>query len=576
MNEKAIFNKINKIDNAFRDTLIKRLKNTDNSLFTQNSEDCYLIEKIWFNELLNYFRNSNYSSDNIALPNLPIFINNYDDILEYLKQGKALKLINKHIKQIIDSLFKKQKNLIKASEINYFGGNNKLIIEYKNLKGNALLLINPLDQELIINRVFIIFLYTNNDKINLYNNLLSEVNYSNNILERKYKQSIKTFQNYLIYKDEIYKKDIIKILIYIFYYLKYLNDEKEKIFNESYYFYLINIDWFKAFLEYYDYSKIKQYLLNFSIKNQNINYMNLQQKKNNTIPINNIASILFKKNLINFEKEKKEDVLNAQKIIKKINDMFVSNQCIIIPSDIIYLLNKCIFRNNSFQIFMKKIYIKKTDIIVYDSNKLFIGDLNNELLIIKYILTYDKSETLKSEKEFFDSNEIEDYIKSRSCDININNKAQNLINNNKKIGQFYKIQPKTSNLENNSKKPVVKKIQNNINKKNLGKSVGKQIPEKKGNNTVIGTRKMNNLNLHNNNLNQKNSSKSSSINKINNLASQNIISKINSNEKKNIEENRNKMKKKNENKKIMKELINNNQIMKIYFNNREKINKLKT
>ena len=87
---------------------------------------------------------------------------------------------------------------------------------------------------------------------------------------------------------------------------------------------------------------------------------------------------------------------------------------------------------------------------------------------------------------------------------------------------------------------------------------------------------MNNLNLHNNNLNPKNSSKSSSINKINNLASQNIISKINSNENKNIGETGIKMDIRNENDKIMKGITNNNQSTELSFNQRENINKLKT
>ena len=99
--------------------------------------------------------------------------------------------------------------------------------------------------------------------------------------------------------------------------------------------------------------------------------------------------------------------------------MLVLNQCIIIPSYIIYLIYKCLFYNNSFQNFRKKIYIKKADIIVNGFNCIFIENLNDELFIIKYILYYYRNDTLKSEKEFFDSNEIEDYIKSRECNIDL-------------------------------------------------------------------------------------------------------------------------------------------------------------
>ena len=69
----------------FRNSLIRSINTKDKNLFTQNSEDCYLIEESWNIELLKYFYNSKVNS----LPkDLPIFINNLNDIIEHLKINK--------------------------------------------------------------------------------------------------------------------------------------------------------------------------------------------------------------------------------------------------------------------------------------------------------------------------------------------------------------------------------------------------------------------------------------------------------------------------------------------------------
>ena len=468
----------------FRNSLIRSIHNKDKNLFTQNSEDCYLIEESWNNELLKYFYNS---KDNFLPKNFPIFINNLNDIIEHLKNEKKLKLINK---KFIDLLYQNENNLKNIPIIQYYGGNNKLIVEYKNKRANkALLLLEPLNQNSIINRIFILSI-NNKDKLFLYNDLLSEENNSNIESKQKYKKFVISLNNKPFLPkpsqtpndlnqnntnqnntEEIFKKDIIKILIYIFYYQKYLKDEKEKVIKENNSYCLMNKEWLHKFLEYYDYKKIYNSLINMSKQNPKINYINLNKF------INSYVDNLYKKNLINFEKETIEDFSDIQKIFEKknqINNNFSFNNCYIISYSIIFLINKYIIQNDSWKNYLKKIYTKRNDIFFYDFNSIIIGNLNEELFIPKYILYYDSKEILNSEKEVFASNDIENYFKMRNCNIN-NNTTQNLINNNKIIGKLItiiekNILPVNKDLMFNSKTVIMKTLQNKINN-NL--SIGK-------------------------------------------------------------------------------------------------------
>ena len=453
--KEAKFNILKKEYDAFEISLLKRIKNINKNFFTQNNEDCYIIEESWYNELSKFFTSHNNSSK-IPFPrNLSIFISDFKCIIEHLKNRKKFKLINK---KLIELLYRNENKLKNIPIIKYYSGNNKIILEYKEKKDDkALLFIDPLNQFAIINRTYIIS-YKNEDKLNLYNDLLSEENNYNIISKQKYKNFVISFQNYLnnnftqlssqtqndLYSinnnqnnnDESFKKGIIEILVYIFYNQKFLNDKKEKIFNENNSYYLISTEWLNKFLEYYDYSKLNQFLINFS-KSYPITNINDLTKY-----IFNYVGDIYKRNLINFEKEKNEEISNAQKLfaqLNKINDIFHFKECnIFINQKIISLLNQYIFQNKIETNFKKSIHIKNKDIYFYDfeNNSIIIGNLNKELFIPKYIISYDTNEALKSEKGIFPSNEIADYIKSRNCEINNNNKIQNLINNNKIIGKL--------------------------------------------------------------------------------------------------------------------------------------------
>ena len=481
MMEEVNYNMLKKIYDDFEDRLLKSINNKDKYFFTQNTEDCYVIEESWYNEVSNIFKTSD--SSEIPLPNsFSIFISDFKCIIELLKSEKKFRLINKKFIELLDRNENKLKNI---PIINYYGGNNKIIIEYKGKKDDkALLIIDPLNHFSIINRTYIISI-KNEDRLDLYNDLLSEENNSNIISKQKYKNFVITFQNYLNYNfiqsssqtqnvsypindnnknntDENFKKEIIKILIYIFYNQNYLKDEKEKKFGENNYYYLISTDWLNKFLEYYDFSKLKQLLINISKSNPKININNLCKY------INSYVEEIYKRNLINFEKEKNEDIFNIQKVLalkNKINNIFHFKKCNIFLPSIIFILNECIFQNKIKSKFKKKLYIKNKDIYFSDFNSIIIGNLNKELFIPKYILSYETNKVLKSELENFTLKEITDYMKSRNCDINNNNKIQNLINKNKIIGQLINLMDTISENNIPMKNNILNNKNNTINEK---------------------------------------------------------------------------------------------------------------
>ena len=500
MNEKnsKIFMKVYE---EFRAKLIENINSTDNSLFTQNSEECYLIEESWINEYINFF--NKYDKDNGSFEinysfskNKPIFINDFKSIITYLKNEKKLRLINK---KLIELLYETN-DLINLSVVKYYGGNDKIIIEYKDKEDKALLIFNPLNQNSIKNRIFILSININ-QKLLLYKDLLSEKNNTNILSNQKYQRVIISFENYLNNvnnsnektpqkqnnqslnnKKESFKKEILKILIYIFYYKKYLIEEKGKVFAEINDYYIINPEWFIKYLEYYDYQNIYQPLLNISRQNPSINYNNINRF------INSIVNIYLKKNYINFEKEKFKDLSNIQNIFAKVmrlNNNLSLNNCYIIPSNIINLIKTIEFPNRKFQD-TKKIFVNNDYIYFIDCNKIIIGMLHKDLFNPHYILSYNTCKILESEKDIISSNTIEEYIKLRNCDIN-NKQNQDLISKNIKIGELISLHiaiinqnysvnlnykkipsskiPKKYNSKNSIN--IINKINNNNLKKNI-------------------------------------------------------------------------------------------------------------
>ena len=438
------------IYNDFQNNLHNNIKN-NNEIIIQ-SEDCYLIEEPWINEFSNNNENKSLKN-NISLPNsYPIFINNIENIISKIYNSKKLKLVNK---KLFESLFN-QSYLNKFGIIHYYGGNNKIIIEYKHKQDNkALLLINPLDKNIMKKNVFIIFI-SNEYKSYLYKDLLSEKD--NSILIKKYKNYLITLENYIknnqnignkesilpqnkniqnlnnennisskeqndINEDkESFKREILKILIYIFYYKKYISDNGEKKISPNQLYYLISKDWLVKYLQYYDYQILFEFLLNDSKYNKQ-NYINIDRNMENNI------EELLKKNVINLEKEKFKDSIKFSKIIKtNNNDLFFKNSYII-PFKIINLINKNISQNKVNQ---RKIFVKNKYLYFKEFNNIIIGNLDKNIFIPKYILSYNTKELLYSEKEIFDSILIEEYLQKRLCN-NDEKEQKDLIDQNKKI-----------------------------------------------------------------------------------------------------------------------------------------------
>ena len=186
---------LNNIYMNFRNRLFNNINNSDTSLFTQQSEDCYLVEDLWNNELLNYMKENNQNKQyNVNLNNnisFPTIIKDFDNIIYNIDNFHKLKLVNK---KLIESLPNKT-DLKDLPVIQYYGGNNKIIIEYKNKKDNkALLVLNPLDDKIMKYKIFIL-LVDNNSKLSLYKDLLSEID-TNISLNQNYKKFVISFYNY--------------------------------------------------------------------------------------------------------------------------------------------------------------------------------------------------------------------------------------------------------------------------------------------------------------------------------------------------------------------------------------------
>ena len=160
----------------FREELAKKIKSPSISM---NNEDSYLIEESWHNQLLDYFGKYdtlkeqgkiNKNTDFLDfLPKLEgEFINNFSQIIKCIKDNKKMKLISH---ELIESIYKKD-DLNDLNIIKYYAGNNKIIIEYKNNDKKALLIVNPLNENNLEEKAFIISI-KKEEKINLFEDILN-------------------------------------------------------------------------------------------------------------------------------------------------------------------------------------------------------------------------------------------------------------------------------------------------------------------------------------------------------------------------------------------------------------------
>ena len=146
-----------------------------------NYKECILIEEDWYNEfhkiIVQYKNKKNsYKRDEklhqFLSKKIPKFVNDIKSAINYLNKLSKLKLVSNNM---IKLAYSDSNNLNNINRVHYYAGNNKLIIEYKEIKENdALLFINPL--EVLSNQEIFIFKIKNQnpDKRNFYRELLSK------------------------------------------------------------------------------------------------------------------------------------------------------------------------------------------------------------------------------------------------------------------------------------------------------------------------------------------------------------------------------------------------------------------
>ena len=111
----------------FRNNLSTKINNINLTLY---SEDCYLIEEPWINELINCFNQCNNNLKNshssfkfdFSLPsNPPVFIQHFDGIIKNIKEFKKFRIVNKNLIEFF------YKDLNGIPIVKYYTGNNKII-----------------------------------------------------------------------------------------------------------------------------------------------------------------------------------------------------------------------------------------------------------------------------------------------------------------------------------------------------------------------------------------------------------------------------------------------------------------
>ena len=187
MNEKNINSIINDL-NEFTENLLEQI--TDREISLEN-EACYLVKESWYNEFV--------ENENINQINFPEFIYDFNDIISCIQNEQKFKFI---CKKFFHQLYNK-KDLKNTKFINYYTGNNSIIIELeKNKENKALLIKNYTEENEIKKNAYIILLedkfQSKKNKIKLYNKILL----SNNSKKDDIMNVIIPFKAYIILLNE--------------------------------------------------------------------------------------------------------------------------------------------------------------------------------------------------------------------------------------------------------------------------------------------------------------------------------------------------------------------------------------
>ena len=275
------------------------------------------------------------------------------------------------------------------------------------------------------------------------------------------------------------KKDILVVLIYIYYYEKNeLNFKKGISFKEKENYFLIKSSWIKELKKYYDYQKISKILDEFILTQNRCNIPNLDNLQNNNI-LEKTKLHLNNSNINILNKQPNADLINPEiKLlpIKFKKKFFYYSNGYIINSKILEIIENYMFEGQKINIRPITILNKENNIII--SLKLenvfsTFGNLNNELIYIaNSCLAYYNLKIFNNEKNHLLNLSFKDYIISRKCQEN-NLKVQTLIKEVDKkaykIGLFLKIykegNPKINLIIENFKKNQKNLMEENKNLK---------------------------------------------------------------------------------------------------------------
>ena len=202
MEEKS-FNALKNEYIFFKNRLDENIRNCQITRNIQPSEDCYLIEESYIKQLeesfidynsLNTPKNTYKTNSGTFIP-LPVrepkIINDFKTAINYLDNNKKFTLISQKIIQMIDT----KNKLIDNKCVVYYGGNRKLIIEFKDInEKKSLLIVNPLSKNSSNKNIFIIL--SNQQKI-LYLDILSDEDYSNFETISQQNSFIVSYENYV-------------------------------------------------------------------------------------------------------------------------------------------------------------------------------------------------------------------------------------------------------------------------------------------------------------------------------------------------------------------------------------------
>ena len=503
MEEKS-FNALKNEYIFFQNRLDENIRNCQITRNIQPSEDCYLIEESYIKQLEESF--IDYNSPNtpkntykkcsgtfIPLPERePKIINDFKTALNYIDNNKKFALISKKIIQMIDT----NNKLIENKCVVYFGGNRKLIIEFKDInEKKSLLLVNPLSNYSSNKNIFIIL---NNQQRKLYLDILSDEDISNIEILSQQNSYIVSYQNFVTnnYRPQTYyqnfmssynfpisnlkysisnnfskinphnntntpichahistysnqtklnindiseiyssnthshviskknrviinfhdqlpfKKDLLKIFIYIFFYEKSLSENRVNFFSDKKKYCLINPQWLTNLKKFYNYEKLCNLLNKNSKDISNVNYKNIDEY------IDDIIRVYSNKNTLNFNRKQLSEELTDIKnitcfLLKKFEIKFILEGKIM-PVKIMKLIKDW---NKKIPIFPKELYFKKNFIIYVNNPKIIIGYLNEENLFTpKFVFEYNSSTIVPKERKIIlNSKTIKEYIKLRKC-----------------------------------------------------------------------------------------------------------------------------------------------------------------